>query len=628
MFTNRVFLLFMLMSVAQGALAQNPVKLTSGTRFDLMASANVGAIEQGAVLAGHGSMQRMNWIPAADQPRSYTCNFPVIHFGWTEIVVQFTPRNSGRVDLTLMGPWEQSSEPGNPIYRQEVLWDALSSSPVVVANGSFETVNGGVPAPWTRPYGDGAVDTGPVAPVEGVRYARTWHDGSWRQALNVTGGQPVTLRFFSRAHLPAGFVDNPRLTDPDTPAHQARLKFMRGVNLGNYLEAPAGQNWGQTYSAADFAQIRAEGFDHVRLPVRWNDYAGPAPGFSISETFALKVDAVVDGALAHGLGVLVNIHHFDAFTTDPFAETAKFYRLWEQIAARYASRPNAVAFELLNEPKDAATTTVLNPIYEEAIGRIRLTNPQRTIFVGPGSFNSISQLPSLHLPAADANLIVTVHSYDPFLFTHQGTTWSGEATATIGVVYPGPPATPKQPTPPANNQPWVVDWFNQYNALPAAVNPSSKAAFVGSLELARTWSDYYGRPVHVGEFGCYELADPISRANYYREMRETMEGLGLGWAMWDWKAGFKYWDGRQGQAAPGLPEAMFPPPGVRMLTPGRLRIESAVGKRHRVWRSTGVETPRSTWTSVWDELLEIPVVDFVDPEPQADRAFYSVEWVK
>ena len=28
----------------------------------------------------------------------------------------------------------------------------------------------------------------------------------------------------------------------------------------------------------------------------------------------------------------------------------------QQIAARYANRPNAVAFELLNEPKDNATT--------------------------------------------------------------------------------------------------------------------------------------------------------------------------------------------------------------------------------------------------------------------------------
>ncbi len=134
--------------------------------------------------------------------------------------------------------------------------------------------------------------------------------------------------------------------------------------------------------------------------------------------------------------------------------------------------------------------------------------------------------------------------------------------------------------------------------------------------------------MHVGEFGCYELADPTSRANFYRDMRETMDRLGLGWAMWDWKAGFKYWDGPQGRPAPGLPEAMFPPPRVRMLTPGRLQIESAVGKRYRVWRSAEVQTPRATWTAIGDESLGSPVLDFVDPDPPANGAFYVVEWVK
>jgi len=33
--------------------------------------------------------------------------------------------------------------------------------------------------------------------------------------------------------------------------------------------------------------------------------------------------AFAPGALAQGLGALVNIHHFDAFTTDTSAETSK-----------------------------------------------------------------------------------------------------------------------------------------------------------------------------------------------------------------------------------------------------------------------------------------------------------------
>jgi len=182
-----LFLAGLVLAASHGA-AQNPVKLATGTRFDLMAEAAVGALEDGVILQGAGTMQRMNWIPAQDQPRGYTCNFNVVHFGWLEILVQFTPQNSGNVQLSLMGPWEQSTEAGNPIYRQEVLWDALTATHATLVNGGFEQVNGTLPTGWTRTGTDAAVDGGPVAPVEGARYARTWHNSNLRQNLAVSAG--------------------------------------------------------------------------------------------------------------------------------------------------------------------------------------------------------------------------------------------------------------------------------------------------------------------------------------------------------------------------------------------------------------------------------------------------------
>src|SRR5262245_8368588 len=88
--------------------------------------------------------------------------------------------------------------------------------------------------------------------------------------------------------LPADAQTNPlpllqRIANRDSLAHRAAKKFLRGVNLGNYLEAPPTQNWGATYSRADFVQIRAEGFDHVRLPIAWHHYTGPGPDFKLSD---------------------------------------------------------------------------------------------------------------------------------------------------------------------------------------------------------------------------------------------------------------------------------------------------------------------------------------------------------
>ena len=351
----------------------------------------------------------------------------------------------------------------------------------------------------------------------------------------------------------------PRIASRSTPAHRAAKKFLRGTNLGNYLEAPPGQDWGARYSEADFVHIKAEGFDHVRLPIAWHHYAGPAPGYKLSDEIYARADFLVTNPLKHGLNVIVNIHHFDAFTSNPPAFTNQFYALWRQIAGHYAKFPDNVAFELLNEPKDQATTVVLNPIYAEAIKEIRRTNPRRTIFVGPGKWNQAGELPNLRLPDNDQNLIVTVHCYDPFNFTHQGATWtSSDVKSLKGIVFPGPPPAPFVADPAANLGRGTLDWLQRYNTLPTDKNPCSPIAFRRPLQQAKEWSDHYGRPIHVGEFGCYIGADPASRARFYAEFRKALDEFGLGWAMWDWKAGFRYWDDGSGQPAPGIKEALFP----------------------------------------------------------------------
>src|SRR5262249_48785067 len=146
-------------------------------------------------------------------------------------------------------------------------------------------------------------------------------------------------------------------------------------------------------------------------------------------------------------GVIVNVYHFDDFTTDPNSQTPRFDAIWLQLADHYAKAPAGLAFELLNEPKDAARTELMNAIFANTIQVIRHISPDRTIFVGPGKWNSIGELPHLRLPDGDENLIVTVHNYDPFYFTHQGATWAGPETAVTGILFPGPPLRPLVPDP-------------------------------------------------------------------------------------------------------------------------------------------------------------------------------------
>ncbi|APW61403.1 glycoside hydrolase family 5 protein [Paludisphaera borealis] len=539
------------------ALADEPVKLAGSARFDLTADAKTGAIDDGRITVGDGSIDRPNWLPADRQTGSYTVNFPVSRIGWRGLSVRFTPRATGTVAVTLMGPWEQAS-PG-VLYRQEVLWDDLKADGAKLADGGFEQGKGAEVPGWESRGGTVVVQTAEVAAASGDRYARTWHNETLSTKLEVTAGTPVTLHFKARAALPKGFREPKRILSHDTPAHRAAKRFRHGANFGNDLEVPPGQTWAVNYNADDIRHVRAEGFDHIRLPVGWHHYAGPAPEYRLSPAIFQRADRLIDAALAEKLGVMVNIHHFDDFTTDPAKNTAKFLAIWRQIAAHYANRPETLAFELLNESKDAATTEVINPIFAEAIREIRQTNPDRTIVVGPGRWNAISELPQLRVPDDDLNILVTVHCYDPFLFTHQGASWTGDSDdrKQTGFVFPGPPKSPLKPAPGLALSPGFLATIKAYNSLPTESNPISPRVMDQAVARIKEWSAYYGRPVYLGEFGAYTAADPTSRANYYRDFRTRLEAADIGWALWDWRAGFNYWNPKTNRPEPGMHEALF-----------------------------------------------------------------------
>ena len=88
-------------------------------------------------------------------------------------------------------------------------------------------------------------------------------------------------------------------------------------------------------------------------------------------------------------------------------------------------------------------------------------------------------------------------------------------------------------------------------------NPSGPKIIEDKMKLAHDWSEHYGRPIHVGEFGCYVAADAASRQYFHTEFRRILAKYDLAWALWDWKAGFRYWDEKANAPAPGMREALF-----------------------------------------------------------------------
>jgi endoglucanase len=326
--------------------------------------------------------------------------------------------------------------------------------------------------------------------------------------------------------------DTPTPTPEDTPTPEGVDPFEqnaclgRGVNLGNALEAPREGEWGVVLQEKYFQLIEEAGFDAVRIPIRWSAHAAPTAPYTIDDVFFERVDWAVDQALARGLLVVINMHHYEGIMEDPAGHEERFLALWAQIADHYRSYPDALLFEVLNEPHDRLTSSKWNDLLREGIDTIRETNPARTLVVGPANWNSIDGLGSLDLPAQDRNIIVTVHYYNPFHFTHQGADWVSGSGSWLGTTWQG--------------------------------TDSEKRAVARDLGLAASWGEANDRPIYLGEFGAYSLADMDSRVLWTEYVARQAEEYGMSWAYWEFCAGFGVFDKLWDKWNEGLVEALVP----------------------------------------------------------------------
>ena len=305
--------------------------------------------------------------------------------------------------------------------------------------------------------------------------------------------------------------------------------FGRGINLGNALEAPNEGEWGVTLEESYFTAIAAAGFDSVRIPVRWSAHADESAPYRIDPKFFERVDWAVRQSLKHKFVPIVNVHHYGEIMERPDEHRERFVALWRQIAEHYKDQPPALAFELLNEPQSKLSAEKWNDMLAETLAVVRQTNPTRKVVIGPVQFNSIAQLAHLKLPADDRNLVVTVHYYDPFKFTHQGAAWLGdESRAWLGTKWTGTSA--------------------------------EKQAVIREFDRAVRWAVEHERPIYLGEFGVYEKADLELRARWSKFIADESAKRKMGAAYWEFCSGFGAYNASTGEWIAPLKNALLDKP--------------------------------------------------------------------
>ncbi|GAA2429372.1 cellulase family glycosylhydrolase [Streptomyces macrosporus] len=206
---------------------------------------------------------------------------------------------------------------------------------------------------------------------------------------------------------------------PASDSAMAQVAAMQpGWNLGNSLDATGSDetSWGNPrITEALLDNVRAQGFNSIRIPVTWGQHQGPAPNHTIDAAYLNRVKEVVDWALADGFHVMINIHHdswqwIANMPADRAGVLARYNAIWKQLATTFRNSSPRLVFESVNEPQftgssgDAQNAALLHELNTSFHRIVRES--------GGNNATRLLVLPTLHTSADQARVDELVATFD------------------------------------------------------------------------------------------------------------------------------------------------------------------------------------------------------------------------
>jgi aryl-phospho-beta-D-glucosidase BglC (GH1 family) len=219
------------------------------------------------------------------------------------------------------------------------------------------------------------------------------------------------------------------------------------------MEAIGGEtNWGNPLVTNDLIQaVKKAGFNAIRLPVSWDQYADQKTG-QISATWLARVKQVVQYCVDNDMYVLVNIHWDGGWLENnvkPYkkdAVNARQKAYWEQIATTLRDFDEHVMFASANEPatgneQNTDTVTlksavdVLKSYHQTFVDAVRSTggrNAYRVLVVQGPETNidlMVKYMPTLPTDKVPGRMMAEIHFYAPYNFAlmTKDETWGNQA---------------------------------------------------------------------------------------------------------------------------------------------------------------------------------------------------------
>lgn len=242
-------------------------------------------------------------------------------------------------------------------------------------------------------------------------------------------------------------VDDSKWETASSVVHNMRVGWNLGNSLDTHgdwiLEYSPGKpsdfetGWGNPVTTPALIQkFKEAGFNAIRVPVTWYQHLNKDN--VIDEEWMSRVEEVVDYVLNTGMYCVLNVHHdtgaggwLSADWNNYSTISARYKKLWEQIATRFESYDQRLIFESYNEmldEQDHWTETngngykAQNALLQDFVDVVRKTggnNRYRNLSMNPYSAAHTPLTLNNFVVPADVvkdRLIAQVHVYSPYSF--------------------------------------------------------------------------------------------------------------------------------------------------------------------------------------------------------------------
>lgn len=350
------------------------------------------------------------------------------------------------------------------------------------------------------------------------------------------------------------------------------VSLKRGVNLGLWIDWPSiaemladpakldpFPDWQREVTPRMLEVLAEQGFDFVRMPTDPGPLLAYGPGADQDQLIA-GIRTATEMALDAGLKVVVDLHPLPRGDETGGMEDIlgdlwpDYVALVGHLAADLATLPqDRVALELLNEPTFDCEAVYAGAeprwptMQAELLAAVRAQAPDLTVVLTGACWGQANALASLDPTTyADDNVLWTFHSYEPFLFSHQGASWSSAPEKYV-LDLPYPPS--------AVTEDLAADLADAAKDRMAAAEGQADAELIdkaiadyraypdsivtAEIDRAVAWADEHGIPrdqVFLGEFGALHTVDDRSYPRdwylaFIADKRAAAEAAGLSWAV-------------------------------------------------------------------------------------------------